>query len=91
MRAKSGQQGIAIITVVIIVIVVIIAVAVIGTLIWAASDAANSPGIPDENGRVCHSKCVGVLKYDCATGSSMGACFGIWACDDPVTGVNDCL
>lgn len=87
MKNKGMNGEVAIGTILLIVFFVGLAAAVIGTLIWANGNADNSTAIP---GDVCHSKCAWLMKSDCATGESMGLCLGIWACDDPVSGVNEC-
>jgi len=87
LKIKRMNGEVAIGTILFVAFLVVLAAAVVGTLIWANSDADNSSAVP---GDVCHSKCAWLMKSDCATGEPMGLCLGIWACDDPVSGVNEC-
>ena len=93
MKSRVRIRGAGDPTVLIIIIVVVIIVVAVGaTLAYLNEDADNSTAVPSEDGEpICHSKCAWFQKTDCATDQPMGLCLGIWGCDDPVSGVRECL
>jgi len=81
---ERGAVPVAIIVgVVIVAIIVVILVAT-----TQGRDVTPPSQVPGAE-NACFTYCIGVVEFQCGDNELMGACFGVWDCDEEI-GVHEC-